>query len=159
MADEPLKVVQLTFDLWNGAPWRPQLDAAIKDYLEKSLEEISLQEEWGLIAQAMLGMNGLLALLALDEQGENVLGFLVAHNTAGTQVTGNVCVVWQVYVVPGKAKLQELFPLGWPQLEAFAKAGNASRYTLYTRRMEEWYDKLLQKLGFSLYMKVYSRSV
>lgn len=154
-----MKVVPLTFNLWNAAPWREQLDVAIKDYLEKSLEEISLKEEWGLMAQAMLGMNGLMALIALDEQEENVMGFLVARTTAGTQVTGNVCTVWQVYVVPGKAKLQELFPLGWPQLEAFAKAGNASRYFVYTRRMGEWYDKLLQKLGFSLYMKVYTKGV
>lgn len=149
-----ITVQPVSFLEWNRAPWRADLDAAVADYLRRSGEEITEQEEWEVLNLAMLGRGDLL-LLAAVEDDETLLGYCLLRLLPGTKASGPFVQVWQVYVVPGRAKLYDLFKLAWPQIEAWARAAGASRLSMVTRRMSVAYGKLLASLGFRPYALMY----
>jgi len=154
-----VEIQRVTFQEWNrGGPWRDELADAFERYLRKSGEEMTLAEQWQLVNLAMLGREDLLFLVA-TESDETLLGFAICRLLPGTLASGRIVQVWQVYVVPGRAKLAELFELAWPQIEAYAKANGAARCSMMTRRMTAAYDRLLRSLGFEPYALHYSRGV
>jgi len=152
-----VKVV--TFLDFNKASWRGELGTAVEDYLRRSREEITLEEEWYLLNLAMLGKGDVLLIVALDEAEQHVQGFCVLRAMQGTQATGNIVNVWQSYVWPGRAKLADLFTDTYPLMLDFARQYGAKRFTMQTRRMSEGYRRVLERLGFTPYMLTYTKGV
>jgi len=151
-----MKVLRVSFLEWNSATWRDELADAVDDYLLRSREEMSVQEEWLLLNKAMLGQQDLLFLVGLDDQ-DHLLGFCLCRALPGTERTGNVCQIWQVYSVPGREKLADLFKAAWSIIRSWAHSFDAVRFNFWTRRMGKGYKKMLREIGFEPYALMYQK--
>lgn len=153
-----MKVLRVSFVEWNAAPWRDELAAAVEDYLRRSREEMSVQEEWLLLNKAMLGQQDLLFLVGVGgDDDDHFLGFCLCRALPGTQPTGNVCQIWQVYSVPGRMKLPDLFKEAWGTIRSWAHSFDAVRFNFWTRRMGKGYKKMLREIGFEPYALMYQK--
>lgn len=151
-------IARVTFLEWNHAPdsLRAEFTAAVQDYLRRSGEEITEREEWETLNAAMLGDPYMLLLAAVE--GDRLLGFCLCRLSAGTEVTGPLCQVWQVYVWPGRARLAGLFQEAWPLIEGWGRSAGASRFVVVTRRWSGAYTRLLARLGFEPYSMIYQKT-
>jgi hypothetical protein len=155
-------VVPVTWDVWNraGPDLQAEFRQAVDEYLRRSGEEISEEEEWGMLRAAMLGQHGLLLLAAVDAgPPPQLLGYCLANLLPGTQTTGPILNVWQTYVWPGRARLRELSGRALPLLDAFARGAGVARMTIHTRRLSDAYARVLRGLGFLPYARIYQREV
>jgi hypothetical protein len=153
-------IVRVTWEEWNAAPdaLRDEFAFAVRDYLRRSGEEISEQEEWGMLSRVMLGDPSLLLLVALGP-GLSLQGFALARLLPGTSVTGPELQVWQAYVWPGRAKLLDLVGEAMPLLEAYARGAGARRMIMVSRRSSPGYVRLLQRVGFEPWGIILTRSI
>ncbi|MDR7399678.1 MAG: hypothetical protein QN144_10275 [Armatimonadota bacterium] len=140
----------------------PDLDAVMstaEDYLRRSREELSLEEEQVVLEEAAGGHRpDLLLLGAFDEAGQ-LLGWCLLMARGGTQVTGVEVLIWQLYVVPGRGRLKDLLDQGLPAVMAFARGAGASRVVMVTRRLSAPYMSMLRRAGFSPYAIVMHKEV
>lgn len=153
------KPVVVDFLNWTNAVWQDELNTAVQDYLRRSREEITPEEEWRLLNEAMLGRTDLLFFVMLDDAEEHVLGFAVLNLLPGTKSTGPMVNVWQSYVRPGRARLGDLFVDAYALIGEWALARGAKRLCMTTRRAGKGYARILNSLGFTPYATTYMRGV
>lgn len=141
------------------APWRDAFLYAVEDYLHRSQEEISLQEEFIILRRALEGAPELLLLVALDE-ADHLLGWALArYHDQGTVVSGTMVFLWQVWINPLRARLSQMYREVFPIIQVWAQSKGASRFMVMTARTERAYDRIMERMGFKPYARWYSREV
>jgi hypothetical protein len=125
----------------------PDFVASAQDYLRRSGEELTLDEELELLHAAAVGDRPDLWML-VAVQHDQLVAWAVVVGRRGTAATGPEVVVWQVYVWPGRARLRDLVERAMPIIEQYARGCGARRLTIHTRRLTRAYVALLRRLGW-----------
>lgn len=153
-----MKVFAPTFEEWLRAPWRDSLLTAMEDYLDRSGEEISLQEELAALHYALFGTPGMLLLVGTTDDGAQLLGFSLSRIAQGTEQTGPLAQLWQAYCVPGRALLIDLWKQAEPLIVAWARSQGASRIVAISRRIRGA-ARSYARLGLEPYALVMQREI
>lgn len=152
-----MRVVQLR------APVPPELEQQLieqgRDYVKRSGEEIYPEEEDLLLTAALTGINPTLRLVgALDDSG-NLVGWALVQWTQSTVAIGPELVVWQLYMVPGRARLRDVVSAGMEEILAIAREWGCARITAHIRRFSGAYLRILRGLGFDVHSVTMVRRV
>ena len=154
-----VRLYRVVAELYIDAPWKDQFDEAVADYLRRSREEITEQEEWTFLHAAMQEKDnpGLMLAVAVSDDDEQLLGFALFRDLPGIPSVGRILQIWQVYAWPGRARLVDIFKKAEPWIEVLAKQFGFTRAQVYTRRITPAYQKLLARLGFVVDGVTYQR--
>jgi len=152
------EVVLKLFNRELAEKYWPELEASALDYLRRSGEELTEEEELALVQSATSeGRHDLWALGAF--RGDQLVAWAIVTGHAGTAATGPTVVVWQVYVWPGRARLRDLVARAMPIIESYAQGLGASRITMHTRRLSSAYAAMMRRLGWSPYAVTWTKEV